>query len=113
MDALEILGLTLVFLSGLIIGHLGLQDRYGAMASLFHKKYGTIYTGISYIASFGTIVFMAIVYTPWHIASGLILLFLASRLLIHIHNITMIFGLLYILLPMYLILYAILAISRL
>jgi len=86
MELLEILGLVLIFIAGLIIGHLGLQDRYGAMASMFHGKYGTLYTGISYIACFGTIIYLAIAFTPWHVASGLVLMFIASRVLIYIYK---------------------------
>ena len=88
MEVLEILGLIVIFFSGLIIGHLGLQDRYGVMASMFHKKYGTLFTGISYIACFGTIIYLAIVFTPWHVASGLVLMFIASRVLIYIQRFT-------------------------
>ena len=32
MELLEILGLVLIFIAGLIIGHLGLQDRAGITA---------------------------------------------------------------------------------
>ena len=79
MDLLEILGLGLIFIAGLIIGILGLHDRYGEMASMFHKKHGTLYTGISYVACFGTIIYLAIAFSPWHVASGLVIMFIARK----------------------------------